>query len=170
MKVHEKTMCKDPGFVIEQHLLKYFAEGGAQAALTQICECLPSANKLMSVKESLAQLDVIMNSALFRWSCAETQASVRIVQNLISGLQHGVAPEFDTSPSDPLREVQKRLPLFENGKESSASQPRVLRGAAAVQHLWKELQKKKVVSLSDLDGIGPFLLLAFSFRLESFPR
>ena len=179
--MHEKTLLsKDPGFVIEQHILKYFAEGGAQRALTdRVLACLASPDQPKKVAQSLKELDATLSSALFSWSSAEAQASVRIVQNLLSGLQNGVAPEFDTSPNEMLKEVQLRLPFFvstvvrsgDGAAESSTGQQRTLHGAAAVKQLWKGIEKQKTVTLKDLDAIGAFSYLLGAAELKLFnPR
>eukprot|EP00971_Amphidinium_carterae_P147200 2916989-Amphidinium_carterae.1 len=88
-------------------LLRLFTEGKAATAVTnRVKECLPSPTQEKTLAQSQKQLQDLTKSALFRWSDETTQGSVRVIQQLVTGLSNNQSPAFDANQCAMLQLAQ----------------------------------------------------------------
>eukprot|EP00971_Amphidinium_carterae_P349951 6491312-Amphidinium_carterae.4 len=163
LKLHARKLKEaDQTWAIEMAMLAFFQDGGAVEALRQaILKALPTEALGKSLDDSLADIRATQKTTLFAWADADAQAQVRVVENMVSGLQESVVPTEGGNSTDFVKTCRARMAYYarvtkevvvKTETDEKETKPVTLVGREAVEHQWQEFRKLQKEGTIDLNN------------------
>jgi len=136
-------LATDRTFSLETQLLK-FAPAALEATVKQrLLDVLPSEAKQVTLKQALLQTQALKQSELMKKSTMASRGQVEAFEEAVHDMLRGISPDPEPAKSCTFyATVLRALQWFCEAQAGSKGQlKKLLRGAAALEHLYKEMDK-----------------------------
>ncbi|CAE8583142.1 unnamed protein product [Polarella glacialis] len=146
MMKQKSLAALDRSFTVELSWISAMASGpGVKMLMTKVLTCLPSKKVAMTAEDSLGRLATLFGSPLYSFTSKSAQAEAGFIRQAVTAINLRRRPSaLDSSATQTLQDAYQQLAYFcTAGTLAKDGVPgSLLRGKAAVDHLFEECDQK----------------------------